>query len=35
MLLERGATRFAIRESASPLAGVLIEQLADRFTICV
>ena len=30
MLLERGRhPRFAIGESASPLAGVLIEQLAD------
>jgi FADH2 O2-dependent halogenase len=32
MLLERGQhPRFAIGESASPLAGILIEQLADRY----
>jgi FADH2 O2-dependent halogenase len=32
MLLERGRhPRFAIGESASPLAGILIEQLADRY----
>ena len=34
MLLERGShPRFAIGESASPLAGVLIEQLADRYLL--
>jgi tetracycline 7-halogenase / FADH2 O2-dependent halogenase len=34
MLLERGRhPRFAIGESASPLAGVLIEQLADRYDL--
>jgi FADH2 O2-dependent halogenase len=34
MLLERGShPRFAIGESASPLAGVLIEQLADRYDL--
>ena len=33
-LLERGShPRFAIGESASPLAGVLIEQLADRYDL--
>ena len=33
-LLERGRhPRFAIGESASPLAGVLIEQLADRYDL--
>ena len=33
-LLERGThPRFAIGESASPLAGVLIEQLADRYDL--
>src|SRR5688572_21059886 len=32
MLFERGRhPRFAIGESASPLAGVLLEQLADRY----
>jgi FADH2 O2-dependent halogenase len=32
MLIERGRhPRFAIGESASPLAGILIEQLADRY----
>ncbi|HET9361409.1 MAG TPA: hypothetical protein VFO58_16770 [Vicinamibacterales bacterium] len=32
MLLERGRhPRFAIGESASPLAGILIEQLSDRY----
>ncbi|HET9192308.1 MAG TPA: hypothetical protein VFO21_05495 [Vicinamibacterales bacterium] len=32
VLLERGRhPRFAIGESASPLAGILIEQLADRY----
>ena len=32
MMLERGThPRFAIGESASPLAGILIEQLADRY----
>jgi tetracycline 7-halogenase / FADH2 O2-dependent halogenase len=32
MLLERGRhPRFAIGESASPLAGILLEQLADRY----
>jgi FADH2 O2-dependent halogenase len=32
MLLERGRhPRFAIGESASPLAGIVIEQLADRY----
>jgi FADH2 O2-dependent halogenase len=32
MLLERGRhPRFAIGESASPLAGILIEQLCDRY----
>jgi len=34
MLLERGRhPRFAIGESASPLAGILIEQLADRYNL--
>jgi FADH2 O2-dependent halogenase len=34
MLLERGQhPRFAIGESASPLAGILIEQLADRYEL--
>ena len=34
MLLERGRhPRFAIGESASPLAGVLLEQLADRYDL--
>src|SRR5688500_3603724 len=34
ILLERGShPRFAIGESASPLAGVLIEQLADRYDL--
>src|SRR3954471_21347019 len=34
VLLERGRhPRFAIGESASPLAGVLIEQLADRYDL--
>jgi len=34
MLLERGRhPRFAIGESASPLAGVLIEQIADRYDL--
>ena len=34
MLLERGRhPRFAIGESASPLAGILIEQLADRYEL--
>jgi FADH2 O2-dependent halogenase len=34
MLLERGRhPRFAIGESASPLAGVLIEQLSDRYDL--
>jgi FADH2 O2-dependent halogenase len=34
MLFERGQhPRFAIGESASPLAGVLIEQLADRYDL--
>jgi FADH2 O2-dependent halogenase len=34
MLFERGRhPRFAIGESASPLAGVLIEQLADRYDL--
>ena len=33
-LLERGRhPRFAIGESASPLAGILIEQLADRYAL--
>jgi FADH2 O2-dependent halogenase len=33
-LLERGThPRFAIGESASPLAGILIEQLADRYDL--
>jgi len=33
-LLERGAhPRFAIGESASPLAGILVEQLSDRFDL--
>ena len=33
-LLERGRhPRFAIGESSSPLAGILIEQLADRFEL--
>lgn len=34
MLLERGThPRFAIGESASPLAGIVIEQLADRYDL--
>ena len=34
MLLERGHhPRFAIGESASPLAGILIEQLSDRYDL--
>ena len=34
ILLERGRhPRFAIGESASPLAGILIEQLADRYEL--
>jgi FADH2 O2-dependent halogenase len=34
VMLERGThPRFAIGESASPLAGVLIEQLADRYDL--
>jgi FADH2 O2-dependent halogenase len=34
LLIERGRhPRFAIGESASPLAGVLIEQLADRYDL--
>ena len=34
ILLERGRhPRFAIGESASPLAGILIEQLADRYDL--
>ena len=34
VLLERGQhPRFAIGESASPLAGVLIEQIADRYDL--
>src|SRR4029079_12223805 len=34
MLLERGRhPRFAIGESSSPLAGILIEQLADRYDL--
>ncbi len=34
LLLERGThPRFAIGESASPLAGILIEQLADRYDL--
>src|SRR4029450_13833540 len=34
MLLERGRhPRVSIGESASPLAGVLIEQLADRYDL--
>jgi len=34
MLIERGGhPRFAIGESASPLAGILIEQLADRYDL--
>jgi FADH2 O2-dependent halogenase len=34
MLLERGRhPRFAIGESASPLAGILIEQLSDRYQL--
>src|SRR5678815_6151470 len=34
LLVERGRhPRFAIGESASPLAGVLIEQLADRYDL--
>jgi FADH2 O2-dependent halogenase len=34
MLLERGQhPRFAIGESASPLAGILIEQLSDRYDL--
>ena len=34
VLLERGRhPRFAIGESASPLAGILIEQLADRYDL--
>jgi FADH2 O2-dependent halogenase len=34
LMLERGQhPRFAIGESASPLAGILIEQLADRYDL--
>jgi FADH2 O2-dependent halogenase len=34
LLLERGRhPRFAIGESASPLAGILLEQLADRYDL--
>jgi FADH2 O2-dependent halogenase len=34
MLLERGChPRFAIGESASPLAGILLEQLSDRYDL--
>ena len=34
ILIERGRhPRFAIGESASPLAGILIEQLADRYDL--
>ena len=34
MLLERGRhPRFAIGESASPLAGILIEQISDRYDL--
>ena len=34
MLLERGRhPRFAIGESASPLAGILLEQLSDRYDL--
>lgn len=34
LLLERGThPRFAVGESASPLAGILIEQLADRYDL--
>lgn len=34
MLFERGThPRFAIGESASPLAGILLEQLADRYDL--
>ena len=34
MLIERGRhPRFAIGESASPLAGILIEQLSDRYDL--
>jgi tetracycline 7-halogenase / FADH2 O2-dependent halogenase len=34
VLLERGRhPRFAIGESASPLAGILLEQLADRYAL--
>src|SRR5215471_13794817 len=34
MLLERGRhPRFAIGESSSPLAGILIEQLAERYDL--
>lgn len=34
LLLERGAhPRFAIGESASPLAGILLEELADRYNL--
>ena len=34
VLLERGRhPRFAIGESASPLAGILLEQLADRYEL--
>jgi len=34
MLIERGRhPRFAIGESASPLAGILLEQLADRYDL--
>src|SRR5688572_8830961 len=34
VLIERGChPRFAIGESASPLAGILIEQLADRYDL--
>ena len=33
-LIERGRhPRFAIGESSSPLAGILIEQLADRYDL--
>src|SRR5688572_24786184 len=34
VMLERGThPRFAIGESASPLAGILIEQLSDRYAL--
>src|SRR5262245_6509858 len=34
LLIERGRhPRFAIGESASPLAGVVLEQLADRYNL--